>query len=497
MTTSDEGTGEDMGDDTGATTPPLTLDAEEMRALGYQVVDQMVRHWEGVAKGPVWRKAGRAEMEALLREPPPEAPGDPAALLRLLEEDVLPQSGQLIHPRFYGFIPSPSNFVSVLADALAAAHNPFAGNWMEASGPAMVELVALDWLRELLGLPEGAGGLFVSGGSVANLTGLALARMRMLDAHGTPITQGVVYCSDQTHSSALRGLRVLGLLPEQTRRIPSENFRLPLAALREAVAQDRMAKDGAAGRVPFCVIANAGTTNTGAVDPLGELADYCAAEDLWLHVDGAHGAAAALHPEARPLLAGMERAHSLAIDPHKWLFQPYETGCLLVREQRWLPEAFHVMPEYLKDTVGLPDEVNFMDHGIQLTRGFRALKFWLSVKTFGLGAFREAIGQGLHLAAQAEAWLRDRPHWQVVAPASLAILCFRYNPPGLDDDAIDALNLRMAEALNAGGHAFLSTTALHGRPVLRICPINPRGSVADLLGTLERLEALGEELAAG
>ncbi|HKI99416.1 MAG TPA: aminotransferase class I/II-fold pyridoxal phosphate-dependent enzyme [bacterium] len=466
----------------------LEVSPEEMRRLGYHVVDLLVRHWETVGGKPVWRTADRAEMEARFREPPPEHGTDPGALLERMEGEVFGPIGHLIHPRFLGFIPSPSNWISVLADLLVAGHNPFAGNWLEAAPPAMIETVVLDWLREACGLPQGAGGVLVSGGSMANLTGLACARHNRLAAD----TAGaVIYASDQTHSSVFRGLRVLGFAEHQVRTLPTAaDGRLPVGALHDAVAADR-----SAGRRPFCVVANAGTTNTGAVDPLPALADLCAEAHLWLHIDGAHGAAAVLCEQGRAVLAGLERADSLVLDPHKWLFQPYEIGCLLVREARWLPEAFRVTPEYLKITEGVPEAVSYMDHGVQLTRSFRALKLWLSLKVFGFGAFREAIAHGITLAEQTESWLRAAPEWEVASPAQLAILCFRYRAPGLDDAGTDALNDAMAQALNAEGFAFLSPTALGGRTVLRICPINPRTTPDDLRETLRRLAEHGRRLA--
>src|SRR5215470_4533429 len=263
----------------------LQLSREEMRRIGYRIVDQIVEHFENLASKPVMRVTPRVELEARLREPLPEEPTPVDSLLEQLQRDVWSNIGNVQHPRFFAFIPSPSNFVSVMADALAAGFNPFAGNWLEGSGPAQIELVTIDWLRKMCGLPETAGGLFVSGGSMANLTALAAARREMLDGRSDG---AVIYFSDQTHNSIGKALRVLGFTREQIRALPSDdNFRLQVESLRQAVAEDR-----ADGGRPFCVVANAGTTNTGAVDPLDQLADLCERENLWLHVDGAYGAAA-------------------------------------------------------------------------------------------------------------------------------------------------------------------------------------------------------------
>ncbi len=468
----------------------LDLPREAMQALGYRVVDMLVEHFEALPDKPVphARHGARPLLEARLREPIPEQGMDPAAALQQLQRDVFSHISHVDHPRFFAFIPSPGNFVSVMAEALAAGFNVFAGTWIESSGPAVAELVVMDWLRQLCGMPEAAGGLCVSGGSMANLTALAVARRRRLQDR---IEGAVIYYSDQTHSSVERGLRVLGFRADQIRRLPSdEAFRLDLGALREAVAEDR-----AAGRVPFCVVANAGATNTGAVDPLEALAVFCRAENLWLHADGAYGVAAVLCDEGRAALRGLDRVDSLSLDPHKWLFQPYEIGCVLVRERRWLKETFHIFPEYLQDTMGPEEEVNFADYGIQLTRSFRALKLWLSFKVFGVAAFREAVARGFRLAEAAEQMLRAQPAWQVVTPAQMGVVAFRYAPPGRALD-LDRLNLELVERMAQDGFAMLSTTVLRGQVVLRLCPINPRTTEADVRQTLERLVRFGHDLAA-
>ncbi|HEX2094573.1 MAG TPA: aminotransferase class V-fold PLP-dependent enzyme [Longimicrobiaceae bacterium] len=465
----------------------LQLPPEEMRRLGYRVVDLLVEHFSRLDGAPVGRRGSRAELEARLREPLQEEPGRPDELLERLEREVFGSMLHVDHPRFFAFVPGPGNFVSAMADALAAGLNVFTGTWFAGSGPAQVELVVVDWLRQLCGLPEGAGGLFVSGGSMANLTALAVARhVRLGDRTGG----AVVYTSDQTHSSVFRALRVLGFAPEQVRTLPSDGeFRLPPAELRRAMEADR-----AAGRTPFCVVANAGTTNTGAVDPLGELAELCRAEGVWLHADGAYGVPAVLTGPGRRLLDGLGGVDSLSLDPHKWLFQSFETGCVLVRDRHLLRRTFQILPEYLRDTHGAQEEVNFGDYGIQLTRSFRALKLWMSLQVFGLRAFREAIGRGIRLAELAEGILREGPRWEVVTPAQLAVVTFRYVPPGATPEATDELNGRMVGEMLADGFALATSTVLRGRTVLRLCTINPRTTEPDIRETLRRLEAIGERL---
>lgn len=468
----------------------LELPAEEIRKLGYRIVDLLVERAATLPDRPASGWAGREQVEALFREPAPERPRDPAEVLARLERDLFPRFMPINHPRFFGFVPSPGNLVGALADALAAGLNPFLGTWFAGSGPAEIELVTLDWLRDLCGLPAEAGGLFVSGGSVANLTALHAARHVRLDSRGEDFGRATVYLSDQTHSSVERALAVLGFRPGQVRKLPADGeLRLPLPLLGEEIAADR-----AAGRIPFCVVANAGTTNTGAVDPLNDLADLCRREDLWLHADGAYGAAAVLCERGRRALAGLERVDSLSLDPHKWLFQPIEIGCVLLRDRRLLHDAFSIHPDYLQDVHRDREAVNFCDYGIQLTRGFRALKLWMSIQVFGMDAFRRAVDRGFDLAETAERILRESPRWEVTTPAQMGVVSFRYVLPGRTDEELDALQTGIVDGLRAEGFALVTSTRLLGRTALRLCTINPRTTDEDLRATIERMARLGEGL---
>ncbi len=432
---------------------PLSLPPEEMRRLGYRVVDRIVEHLGELRDLPAIRVGDAAELRAALGGPAPEAPGDPDAALDALFEQVLPFVQLPDHPRFFARIGSPSNYVSVLGDLATAGHNVFTGSWTGGSGPSTVELVVLDWLREWCGLPEGTEGVLVSGGSVATLVALAAAR--------TARGPGLVYVSPDSHASIARAARVLALE----------------VRVLSALTADAVRAAGDADGV--CVAATAGTTSTGAVDRLEELADVCAERGLWLHVDGAYGAPAVLCDAGRAVLGGLDRADSLVLDPHKWLFQPYEIGCVLVREGSLLERTFALSGVYLRDTLG--GEVNFRDRSVQLTRGGRALKLWLSIRVFGLAAFRDAIAHGIALAEHAEAQLRERPGWEVVSPAQLAIVCFRR-------EGDDERQTRIAEAMVADGFAAPSTTEVDGRVALRLCTINPRTTNADIDTTIERME---------
>jgi glutamate/tyrosine decarboxylase-like PLP-dependent enzyme len=465
----------------------IELTPDQMRELGYRVVDMIVEHRRALADMPVTRKRSRAELEALLREPAPADGSDPIDVLERARREIFGEMSHVDHPRFFAYVPGPGNFIGAMADALVAGLNPFAGAWGVAAGPAQVELVAIDWLRQFCGLPADAGGLFVSGGSMANLTALAVARGKVL---GGKMDGAAIFCSDQTHSSIDRGARVLGFSESALRKLPSDSaYRLDVGALRDAIRTEREA-----GGRPFCIVANAGTTNTGAIDPLRELAAIAREEGMWLHVDGAYGAAATLSARGRALLDGIGEADSISLDPHKWLFQPFECGCVIIRDGDLLRDAFRIVPEYLKDTDRGSEEVNFRDWGVQLTRSLRALKLWMSIQTFGTDAFAEAIEWGMSLAEQAEERLRRDEVWEIITPAQMAIVTFRARRDGMEERRIDELNREVASAMGSDGYALLSTTALDGRTVLRLCTINPRTTAEDIVETISRLERMAHSL---
>lgn len=344
----------------------------------------------------------------------------------------------------------------------------------------------MNWLLKLFKFPtKKGGGIFTSGGSMANLTALVTARRQMC---GDDFSKAVIYMSDQAHSSNIKAIRVLGFTKEQVRIIPTDlEFKMSINKLKNAIAKDYINQ-----LRPFCIIASAGTTNTGAVDPLQEISKICKSENLWFHIDGAYGAAAVLSEKGQKLLKGIEKADSLTIDPHKWLYQPYEMGCLLVRNHKWLSQTFTEKPEYLKDIEGNTSEINFYDHGIQLTRRFRALKFYMSLKTFGVNAFKNAISGNIRLAEQVEEILRQSPKWEVISPATLAIINFRFNPIAFNysKKELDLINQDISKQVIASRKALLVTTLLQNQVVLRMCLINPNTSIKDVNETLSLCEKL-------
>lgn len=461
--------------------PLLTWSADEMRRAGYAVIDRIVANYETLDEGSPLG-GGEAPAPNPFDRPPPAKGAAFDKVMARLEEGLFPYFLRVNHPRFYAFIPGPSNFVGVLADALAAGFNIFNGTWIGGSGGAEMERATIGWVRDALGFPKNAGGLFTSGGSAANVIGLAVARhVKLAD----DMSGARLYTSSETHSSVERGLRVLGFKPCQLCKVPiADDFRIDLAALARAVANDRKA-----GFRPFAVVANAGTTNTGAVDPLADIADLCAREAMWLHVDGAYGACAAFSARGKSALAGIDRADSVSFDPHKWLFQPFEIGGVLVRDDKDLHATFDVSATYMRDTRKPGRGINYGERGVQLTRSLRALKLWMTFEVFGADEIAEAIDRGFAAAERVDELLSGRPHWRVVSPASMGIVGFRAAPEGWPDAECDRLNANIAARIRAEGKDMIATTELHGRVALRMCPINPRLSAQDLEATISRLDA--------
>ena len=368
---------------------------------------------------------------------------------------------------------------------MAAGYNINACTWLVASGPSQIERVVLEWFRGWVGYPQSAGGLFTSGGSAASLIALVAAR----EAAGGP-DRATVYMSGHSHSAVIRAAMIIGVHRDRIRLLPSDDrYRLDVDALARAVEEDR-----AAGLNPIAVCANAGAGGTGAVDPLEEAVAFCAAERLWLHVDAAYGGFAVVTEEVKRLLRGMEQADSIGLDAHKWFFQPYEAGCLLVKDASKLTGPFSVHHDLLQDTIWGKDHPNFSDSGLQLSRAFRALKVWMSVQTFGMAAFRKAVSNGMNLAARAEDYIGASPVLAMANPASLGIVCFRIAPSGTDDETmLDEANRTVLARLFWEDRAFISSISLRGTFALRMCIINHNTSWDDVRETLAAIERFGRE----
>lgn len=405
-----------------------------------------------------------------------------AEVMDELADVVLAQATRTDHRRFFAFIPSPASPVSALGEALVAAHNPHAGNWSQSPGPALIEAALIRFLARALGLPETAGGLFVSGGSMANLAGVVAARDAKL-ADGS-LARGVAYMTAEAHVSVGRALAIAGVARDRVHIVPAdERGAMRIEALEAAVDADR-----AAELSPFLVVASAGTTGVGAIDPIAGIADVAERRDLWLHVDGAYGASVALCPSRRALLDGVERADSVAWDGHKWLFQTYGCGMVFVRDRSRLIASFRTDADYLRQAEAPEGDANFWDLGPELTRPARALKLWLTLEVLGLDAIARAIEHGVALAETAERLIRMRDGWTVATPASLAIVTFRFAPEGLGPDSADVVNAEAARRLLAEGYAAVGVARVNRRCALRLCVINPDTTEDEVAETLRRLD---------
>lgn len=467
----------------------LDLSPDEFRQLGYQVIDMIAQRLAVNADAPVRQPVPPDVRDELMRQPIPQEGSDPADLLARVESLVLSYPMGNSSPRFFAWVNSPPAPLGILGELLAAAHNPSVAGGDHAA--TYVEHGVLNWIKSIFSFPAESGGILTSGGSVANLVPLAV--MRYKKAQGNARAQGfyaepapmVVYTSEQGHSCIQKAIELLGFGSDYLRKIPTDaDYRMDIEALKAQIAADR-----AAGLRPVCVAASAGTVNTGAIDPLDAIADVCEAEDLWFHIDGAYGGFGILSEQAGNLYAGIERADSIAIDPHKWLYVPVECGCALVKDAQAMRDTFSLVPPYLRDPDALPW---FSEFGIQQTRGFKALKLWLTFQQIGEQGYRAAITHDIAMARLLQAKLQARPDFELVAAGPLSVTCFRYAPEGVAD--VTALNRELLAIVQREGRAFLTGTELNGAFVLRACIVNFRTAEADLDTLIEAIAEAGQRV---
>ncbi len=454
----------------GAVEPPvhaLEPSAEQMSAMLARVSELIIEHVVTLPDQPAsYATDGRTEARALA-EALPENSGDFAQLMRVLFEDAIPTSFNTAGPGYLAYIPGGGLFPSAVADFIATAVNRYVGVWVAAPALVQLEMNVVRWFCEIVGYPEGSGGILTSGGSLSNFTAIVTARRERLPE---AFWSGTIYTSDQTHHSVRKAAVLAGFPEANVREIPSnDRFEMRSDALRARIVEDR-----AAGLVPFLIVGSAGTTNTGAIDPLDALADIAEQESLWLHVDGAYGAFFSMTERGKELLNGIARADSITLDPHKGLFLPYGTGALLVRNEDSLRRAHATFADYMPVMQNDADFVDFCDVSPELSRDFRGLRAWLPIKLFGIGAFRDGLDEKMDLARWAADELRGIPDMQIVAEPHLSLTAFRLQPGGCSGEELDALNRDLLARVNAKQNVYLTGTVLDGRFALRICVLSFR-----------------------
>jgi aromatic-L-amino-acid decarboxylase len=496
-----------MGADPLPVEPPapvadLDWAPDRAAAFGREAIDIWTELLSGLRDRPVGRDETPAEVRAAILIDVPDEPLPIVDLANHLREVALDHSVYPGHPGFMAYVSGAGTAPGVVADLVAAALNQNVGGWMLSPAATEIEEHLVRWLGHVVGYGDGCGGLVTSGGAVATLIALKAAR----DHHGEgnvrrdglrPGPQLVCYASSEAHVVIDRAADILGLGSDAVRHVPvDDGYRMRLDVLRAMIAADR-----ADGLDPFAVVGTAGTTATGAIDPLGSLADLCEAEGLWFHVDGADGAPAVLAPELRGLFTGIERADSVALDPHKWLYVPLAVGCLLVRRARQLPESFDVEASYVhqdRDLVERGDDLGFF--GVQFSRGFAALKVWVSLLAHGRHAYARRIHHDVELARYLDAQVRQRPEFEPMAPVTLSVACFRYVPADLDaadpgdQTYLDGLNERLMTAIQTDGRSFCSNAVLQGRYALRACIVNFRTESDDVDRLLDVAAELGRRI---
>jgi aromatic-L-amino-acid decarboxylase len=470
-------------------------DWQEMRQLGHQMVEKMITYLQTVRERPVWQPVPEPVKEAF-NQPLPLQPEGPEKAYQDFVDYVLPFPDGNIHPRFWGWVKGTGTPFGMLAEMLAAGTN--ANLAFGDYSAVFLELQVLKWLKEMLRYPSDSSGIFVSGGSMANFAGLAAARtgqarfdLRKHGLCGSP-RKMFTYCSEETHSSIQKAVELLGLGSDTIRKIPVDHeYRIDIQVLETAIQEDK-----AAGHFPFCIVANAGTINTGAFDPIETLADICEKEGLWLHVDGAFGAFAALVPEMKKYVKGMERADSLAFDLHKWMYMPYEVGCVFIRDKKIHHKTFELTPHYLiQHERGISaGPVAFSNRGLELSKKFRGLKVWMSLKEHGIEKYSRLIRQNIFQAFYLGQLVEKNPGLELMAAVSLNIVCFRFIAPDLDQDGLNRLNKEILMCLHEEGIAAPSFTILDGKYVIRAAITNHRSRKTDFELLVEAVTRLGNRL---
>jgi aromatic-L-amino-acid decarboxylase len=480
-----------------------TLDPEDwesMRAIGHRILDDMMNYLQTSRDRPAWQHAP-PHVKAHFDVSPPLDPQPSEEVYQEYVQYILPYQLGNSHPRFWGWVAGTGTVMGMFAELLAAATDAVSGSFSYLSNN-YVEMQLLDWCKALLGYPPTASGLLTSGCSASNLIGLAVARnakagfdLRSLGMRAG-LQQMTIYCSEEAHSSIQKAVELLGFGSNALRQVPvNESMQIDLAALKEAIMNDR--KDGL---LPICVVGVAGTTNTGSIDDIEGLADICGEEGLWLHVDGAFGAWAAITPKSKHLVAGLERADSLAFDLHKWMYLSYPIGCVLIRNADEHRRAFSLTPTYLAHGEGERgltgvDVPWLSDYGLELSRGFQALKAWMTIKEHGTAKFGRLIQQNIDQAHYLARLVEASPELEMALPVSLNVVCFRFTRPNLSNATLDILNKQIEIELQEKGIAVPSVVSIRGNKYLHVAITNHRSCRDDFDVLVREVIRIGNELA--
>lgn len=476
--------------------PPTPEAWQQLRTLGHRMLDDMLDDLASLRDQPAWRPLPAASANALTT-PLPLAGSSPEDVYRTFAQHVKPYTIGNRHPRAWGWVRGTGTPLAMLADMLASGLNAHMAGGEQA--PAVIEEQCLRWLGNLMGMPPETSGVLTSGATMANLLGLAVGRHARagydVRRHGLQSGQPtlLVYGSTETHSWATKAVELMGLGRDAYRQIPvTASHTIDLPQLQLQIEQDR-----AAGHRPTVLIANCGTVNTGAIDDLPALAELCRQQNLWFHVDGAFGALLRLSPQHAPLVRGIEQADSLAFDLHKWMFLPFEIGCVLVRDPALHTSAFATRASYLEEAEGgiMAGGLPFADRGLELTRSFRALKLWMTLQVHGINAIADLIAANMAHAAHLESLIHAAPRLELAAPRPTNVVCFRYQRDSLEPAAIDALNRRLVIELQNSGLYIVSGTEIGGRFAIRLAITNHRSRMGDFDALARDCVRLGDQLA--
>ena len=469
------------------------MNSGDFKAYGKQLIDWIAEYLDYPERYPVLSQVKPGEIKSQLPAAPPAAPEDFATVLRDFDGIVMPGITHWNNPAFMAYFGITGSLPGILGELLTAGLNVNGMLWRTSPSATELEEVVMAWLRQMVGLPETFTGVIMDTASISSLIAVAAARealnLRIREegmAGRSDLPRLTMYTSEQSHSSIEKGGIVLGIGQQNIRKIEVDaEFRMKPACLAAAIEADRRS-----GGVPFFACATVGTTSTTSIDPVPAIADICGREKVWLHVDGAYGGNAAVVPEMRWVLQGVERADSFVLNPHKWMFTPIDFSAFYTRHVDTLKRAFSILPEYLRTAEGDAQAVtNFMDYGVQLGRRFRALKFWFMVRSFGVDGISERIREHIRLAHVFEGWVRATSGWEVVAPVPFSTVNFRACPPGVPEEKWNELNERVLNAVNATGEVFLSHTKLHGNYVLHLAIGNIRTEEKHIARAWELLKA--------